>query len=158
AVQRIPVLAEGPLDEAVVVRVAGGGEQHPVESDAPVVVVHLVLVAIPPGDLDGHAEFHDTAPLLGPAGHWSRPCHRSVGTVAASTSGRMWRTTAIVTCAAVPASFYLIGDLTDAFPGILTVRTSEEDPSFGPRALAEDWERVGAAQSLPTSESAAPPI
>src|SRR5699024_6216666 len=73
AVQRIPVLAEGPLDEAVVVRVAGGGEQHPVESDAPVVVVHLVLVAIPPGDLDGHVEFHDTAPLLGPAAHWSRP-------------------------------------------------------------------------------------
>ena len=78
--------------------------------------------------------------------------------MAASTIDRMWRTTAIVMCAAVPASFYLIGDLTDAFPGILTVRTSEEDPSFGPRALAEDWERVGAAQSLPTSESAAPPI
>src|SRR5699024_12580084 len=78
--------------------------------------------------------------------------------MAASIIDRMWRTTAIVICAAVPASFYLIGDLTDAFPGVLTVRTPEEGPSFGPRALAEDWERADAAQSLPTTDPAATAI
>src|SRR5699024_3445586 len=77
--------------------------------------------------------------------------------MAASIIDRMWRTTAIVMCAAVPASFYVIGDLTDAFPGVLTVRTAEEGPSFGPRALAEDWERVE-APPLSSAEPGASPV
>ncbi|MGO1945343.1 MULTISPECIES: D-alanyl-D-alanine carboxypeptidase/D-alanyl-D-alanine-endopeptidase [Brachybacterium] len=62
---------------------------------------------------------------------------------------RVWRTTAIVLCAAVPASFYLIGDLTDAFPGVLTISSEQEGPEAGPRAQAEDWDRVPAAAPGP---------
>ena len=76
----------------------------------------------------------------------------------ASAIERIWRTTAIVMCAAVPTSFYVLGDLTDAFPGVLTVRAAQEGPSFGPRAAAEDWERVAAEETLPTSASAAAPL
>lgn len=61
---------------------------------------------------------------------------------------RIWRTTAIVMCAAVPVSFYVLGDLTDAFPGVLTVRSSAEGPAAGPRAVAEDWERLTAEDQL----------
>ncbi|MDN5899266.1 MAG: D-alanyl-D-alanine carboxypeptidase, partial [Brachybacterium sp.] len=71
---------------------------------------------------------------------------------------RIWRTTAIVMCAAVPTSFYVLGDLTDAFPGVLTVRSTTEGPASGPRAAAEDWERVGVEDLLPTSAPVAPPI
>jgi serine-type D-Ala-D-Ala carboxypeptidase/endopeptidase (penicillin-binding protein 4) len=71
---------------------------------------------------------------------------------------RIWRTTAIVMCAAVPTSFYLLGDLTEAFPGVLTVRTEPSAPASGPRAVSEDWERVGARDPLPTDSSTAAPI
>ncbi|MBP2411060.1 D-alanyl-D-alanine carboxypeptidase/D-alanyl-D-alanine-endopeptidase [Brachybacterium fresconis] len=64
--------------------------------------------------------------------------------MARRTSERIWRTTAMVLCAAVPASFYLLGDLTDAFPGVLTLESSSEAPGAGPGAQAEDWERVDA--------------
>ncbi|MDN5820191.1 MAG: D-alanyl-D-alanine carboxypeptidase, partial [Brachybacterium sp.] len=67
-------------------------------------------------------------------------------------------TTAIVMCAAVPTSFYVLGDLTDAFPGVLTVRSTTEGPASGPRAAAEDWERVGVEDLLPASAPVAPPI
>lgn len=60
----------------------------------------------------------------------------------------MWRTTAIVMCAAVPVSFYVLGDLTDAFPGVLTVHSREEGPAAGPRAVAEEWERLTAEDQL----------
>ena len=56
--------------------------------------------------------------------------------MASSARERIWRTAAIVMCAAVPASFYLLGDLTDAFPGVLTVRTEQEAPAAGPRAVS----------------------
>lgn len=59
-------------------------------------------------------------------------------------SERIWRTTAIVLCAAVPASFYLLGDLTDAFPGVLTLQSAQETSGTGPGAQAEEWERVTA--------------
>ncbi|WP_304502215.1 D-alanyl-D-alanine carboxypeptidase/D-alanyl-D-alanine-endopeptidase [Brachybacterium sp. FME24] len=62
---------------------------------------------------------------------------------------------AIVLCAAVPASFYLLGDLTDAFPGVLTVQSSTEGPEAGPQAQAEGWERVSAA--VPDAEVAPSP-
>ncbi|MDN5685290.1 MAG: D-alanyl-D-alanine carboxypeptidase [Brachybacterium sp.] len=64
--------------------------------------------------------------------------------MARRTSERIWRTTAMVLCAAVPASFYLLGDLTDAFPGVLTLESSPAAPGAGPGAQAEDWERVDA--------------
>ena len=72
----------------------------------------------------------------------------------ASAIERMWRTTAIVMCAVVPTSFYVLGDLTDAFPGFLTVRHEEQGPAFGPRAAAEDWARVGAEESPSTAPAA----
>jgi hypothetical protein len=62
-VQRVAVPAEGALHEPVVGRVAGAGEQPPVQADAPGVVVHLVLVALPLRDLDGDVELHGDSPL-----------------------------------------------------------------------------------------------
>ncbi|MBM7500219.1 D-alanyl-D-alanine carboxypeptidase [Brachybacterium muris] len=64
---------------------------------------------------------------------------------------RLWRAAAITLCAAVPASFYVIGDLTDAFPGVLTVVSEETGPAAGPRAQAEDYDRV-------TPEAPGPPV
>lgn len=57
-------------------------------------------------------------------------------------SERIWRNTAIALCAAVPLSFYVVGDLADAFPGVLTTVSSEGGQEAGPRAAAEDDERV----------------
>ena len=64
-------------------------------------------------------------------------------------SERVWRAVAIVMCAALPTGFYVLGDLADAFPGVLTVRTVEEAPEAGPRAVAEDWERLSGRELLP---------
>src|SRR5690606_41774813 len=61
-----------------------------------------------------------------------------------NASERVWRAVAIVMCAAVPAGFYVVGDLADAFPGVLTVDTPEDGPAAGPKALAEGWERLEA--------------
>src|SRR5664280_2611849 len=57
-VERITVLAEGLLDEAVVRRVPGRGKEHPVQPDPVGVVIHLVLVALPLRDLDRDVEMH----------------------------------------------------------------------------------------------------
>jgi D-alanyl-D-alanine carboxypeptidase/D-alanyl-D-alanine-endopeptidase (penicillin-binding protein 4) len=57
-------------------------------------------------------------------------------------SERLWRGAAIVLCAAVPVSFYALGDIADAFPGVLTTQREEQGPAAGPAAVAEDWERT----------------
>lgn len=69
---------------------------------------------------------------------------------------RIWRNTAIVLCIAVPASFYVLGDLADAFPGVLTLDTVTEAPAAGPAAEGEDWERTvpAAPRGTPAAEAA----
>lgn len=57
---------------------------------------------------------------------------------------RIWRNTAIALCAAVPLSFYVVGDLADAFPGPLSAIHHGAEDEAGPRAAAEDWERTTA--------------
>src|SRR5690625_7465064 len=73
-------------------------------------------------------------------------------------SEHMWKATAIVLCAAVPAGFYVLGDLTYAFPGVLTIEPEETEPAAGPPAQAESWDRApgevptGAVATSPRSE------
>ena len=60
-VQRVAVLAQGVLDEAVVGRVAHRGVEVAVQPQPASVVVHLVLVAATLLDLDGHVKFQRQA-------------------------------------------------------------------------------------------------
>ena len=54
----VTVAAEGVLDEPVVSRVPRRGEQHAVKPDATAVVVDLVLVPLPLGNLDDYLYVH----------------------------------------------------------------------------------------------------
>ncbi len=67
-VQRVAVLAQGALDEAVVRRVLSRGEERAVQPDATGLVVHLVLVAVTLGDLNRNVEIHIHAPSFAHAG------------------------------------------------------------------------------------------
>ena len=51
------VVTERPGDEPVVLGVSGRGKQHPIEPNGPVLVA-LVFVAGPFGDLDDHLDLH----------------------------------------------------------------------------------------------------
>jgi hypothetical protein len=57
-VERVAVLAEAVLDEAVISRVTHRGVQVAVQSDAPTVMIDLVLVALPPGNRDRDVDVH----------------------------------------------------------------------------------------------------
>ena len=57
-VERVAVLAQGVLDVPVVRRVAGRGEQHPVQADAAGGMVQLVLVPLALRDFYRHVELH----------------------------------------------------------------------------------------------------
>lgn len=58
SVQRIAVLAERVVDESIIIGIASRSEEHPVQADAPVLVVHLVLITVSSRNLDGHIKFH----------------------------------------------------------------------------------------------------
>ena len=60
-VQRVAVLAQRVLHVAVVGGIPRRGEQQPVEPDATRGVVHLILVAVSLGDLDGDVVLHGGA-------------------------------------------------------------------------------------------------
>lgn len=68
---------------------------------------------------------------------------------------KVWRAIAITLCAAVPVSFYAVGDLTDAFPGVLTLRQDSTEQPAGPRAQGEDYEREDARAVVPTPATSA---
>lgn len=67
---------------------------------------------------------------------------------------KLWRAIAITLCAAVPVSFYVVGDLTDAFPGVLTLTSEQEGQPAGPRAQGEDYDREHADPIVPTPATA----
>jgi D-alanyl-D-alanine carboxypeptidase/D-alanyl-D-alanine-endopeptidase (penicillin-binding protein 4) len=57
-------------------------------------------------------------------------------------SEKVWRAVAVTLCALVPVSFYGIGDLADAFPGVLTLDREVTESPVGPRAQGEDYDRT----------------
>lgn len=66
------------------------------------------------------------------------------------SADRVWRAVAIALCAALPVGFYVIGDVTDAFPGVLTLQASPEGAIARPRAVGEEYERIAGTRLAPT--------
>ncbi len=60
-IQRVAVVAQSSLDEPVVGRILGSGEEGAVEPDSSGLVVNLVLVAVPLGNLDRDVEVQHRA-------------------------------------------------------------------------------------------------
>lgn len=61
----------------------------------------------------------------------------------------LWRAVAVVMCAALPAGFYVLGDVTDAFPGVLTTTGGQERP-VNPPAQGESLPRASQDPLAPT--------
>jgi D-alanyl-D-alanine carboxypeptidase/D-alanyl-D-alanine-endopeptidase (penicillin-binding protein 4) len=57
-IQRVSISTEGVLDEPVIRRVAGGGEEHAIQAKPPRLMIHLILIACSTRDLDEHVELH----------------------------------------------------------------------------------------------------
>lgn len=71
-----------------------------------------------------------------------------------SSEQRMWRAVAIGLCAALPVGFYIVGDVTDAFPGVLTLSSADSSATARPRAQGEDYPRPAATSLAPPSATA----
>ncbi|MDO5663089.1 MAG: D-alanyl-D-alanine carboxypeptidase [Brachybacterium sp.] len=71
--------------------------------------------------------------------------------------GPLTRFAVVALCLTVPAGFYVYGDITDAFPGVLTLHQDEGGPETGPPAQGEDYARADAAPLLPASATAVDP-
>jgi hypothetical protein len=56
-IEGVTVQAEGVFNEAVVVGVAGGGEQHSIKANTPGVVVDFVFIATAPRNFNGDVKF-----------------------------------------------------------------------------------------------------
>lgn len=70
---------------------------------------------------------------------------------------RIWRAVAIGLCAALPVAFYVVGDITDAFPGVLTVESDSGQSTARPRAVGEDYERPSRRPLAPTEAASEAP-
>lgn len=70
-------------------------------------------------------------------------------------AGKAWRALAIGLCAAIPVSFYALGDLADAFPGVLTLERPSAAAQAGPPAQGEDLARASAEPLVPAPASEA---
>ena len=85
-VERVAVLAEGVLDVAVVRRIAGGGEEHPVQADASGGMVQLVLVPLALRDFYRHVELHAPSVSHGGPVPFGGVAFLGVGTITSSGS------------------------------------------------------------------------
>ena len=59
------------------------------------------------------------------------------------------RVAALTLCAAVPCGFYVVGDIADAFPGVLTLSREEDPQATLPPALVEDSSPLAVPQLAP---------
>src|SRR5579859_118794 len=77
-IERVAVPRQRVLDEPVIGRIPGRGEQHPVQPDPPGLVIHLVLVALALRDLYDDVELHGpiSCPVARLPGYVrAYPCH-----------------------------------------------------------------------------------
>src|SRR4051794_19883358 len=85
-IERVAVLPEGVLDVAVVGRISGGGEEHPVQADAAGGMVQLVLVSLALRDFYRHVELHALSVAYGGPARSAEVALWGVGTIASTGS------------------------------------------------------------------------